>query len=432
MAIAPTSKDSLMDKISSNIPSTSKIPYPLSQLENNPRASFLKGEVGHYIFFWTCAGAIAGIGLGVASFYRSHRYRMWVKKQPTAVQLKILEKNNRLSSSGGASPGVATTRFNTLPRSIDTRVRIPFAGEYRPYQWYEWGPLKLWNNFGDYPWASALFMEVGKWSIRLSLLGAVTLSFESTFCLLFGYPLGTNAYIRGIAGFSTGYLVANLASEGVFFWWQTLGFALGLGALWTMATLYNPEWGELARENRFVIEMYSQGVHKSVRKYYRSKEVALELYEKDKQEKHEIYDEFMRLKHEELHRQRTGETNVDNVDLLATAPSQVLNEHWLLRFLFGRKKPVEVSKEINEMPYEERKQLERTMLGNTLALNYNQYPFKLLVRHRPQFYAMNKHKLRDDSDTAKLVQQRSEFKQKKKTNVFHQKLKKKVDLRILS
>ena len=205
----------LMDTITNKLPSNlKKLPYPLSEFENKPRSKYLDGEVGHYIFFWTCAGCLAGFGLGVASFYRRHRYRMWVRKQPHAVQLKLLQKNNM---SGNASSGIASTRLSTLPRAMDTRATLKYAGEYRPYQWYEWGPLKLWNNFADYPWASELFIESGKWSVRLALLCGTTLAFESSLCMLFGYPLGTSPTIRGIAGASTGYIVGTIASEGTTF-----------------------------------------------------------------------------------------------------------------------------------------------------------------------------------------------------------------------
>ena len=190
------------------------LPYPLSELEHNPRAEYRKGEAAHYCFFWTCAGTIAGVGLGFVSFYRRHRYRKWVHKQPQAVQLKILEKNSILQSPSGSSPGVGTTRFSTLPRAMDTRMKLPYSNEYRPYLWYEFGPLKLWNNLAYYPWASELFTEVGKWSIRLSLLTGVTLAFESGVAMLFGYPLGTNPWIRGLSGFCSGYFIGNIASEG--------------------------------------------------------------------------------------------------------------------------------------------------------------------------------------------------------------------------
>lgn len=199
--------------ISSNNNST--LPYPLSELECKQRAKFLEGEIGHYVFFWTCAGAIAGMGLGVASFYRRYRYRKWVRTQPQSVQLKILEKNNILQSGAAQeSTGVATTRFSTLPHAMDTRQTLRWSNEYRPYRWYEVGPLKLWNNLGNYPWGSELFTEVGKWSVRVSLLCGSTLAFESGFCLLFGYPLGINPFIRGAAGTCSGYFIGKIASEG--------------------------------------------------------------------------------------------------------------------------------------------------------------------------------------------------------------------------
>ena len=211
-------EDLIPQEIFSSVSSSilpSKLPYPLSEFENKPRSKYLDGEIGHYVFFWTCAGAIAGLGLGCASFYRRHRYRMWVRKQPQAVQLKILEKNNILQSGSLAeSQGIATSRFSTLPHAMDTRMTLPYTNEYRPYKWYELGPLKLWNNFAYYPWASELFTEVGKWSIRVSLLCATTLAFESGFCMLFGYPLGVNPYIRFAAGTFSGYFIGKIASEG--------------------------------------------------------------------------------------------------------------------------------------------------------------------------------------------------------------------------
>eukprot|EP01084_Bolivina_argentea_P139985 246208_1 len=412
------------------------LPYPISQLENNPRCKFKKHEIRHYIFFWTCAGAIAGLGLGVGSLYRQYRYFKWVRKQPIEVQLKLLEKNNILSSGGEASHGIATARFSTLPKTMDTRIKLSFASEYRPYRWYEVGPLKLWNNFGDYPWASSAFIEFGKWSVRVSLLCSLTLAFESSFCLLFGYPLGINPYIRGASGMGTGYIVAKIASEGVLFWYETLGIALGLGALWAAATLYYPDWGQLARNNQFVIEMYSTKLHKSVKKYYESKELVKQLYEKDRKDKLEIYDEFLTIRDDELNKRkpiiRYEESKIDNVDI-TVASTQVamknIEQHWFLKWFIGRRK-TEIPKEIEEMPYEERKKLEQRAIGGTIAVNYERYPFKILAKTQPQFYVMDNEKIRNQNDTVKFVNIMSQD-DNKKQNVFDQNEQNTNDLRDL-
>merc|ERR1711902_162531 len=120
---------------------------------------------------------------------------------------------------------------------------------------------------------------------------------------------GTNPWIRGTAGFCSGYFIGNIASEGVLFWYQSLGMSIGLGALWAAATLYNSEWGTIARENKFVIEMYSRGLHKSVVKHNKAKETVKELYAKDIQQKAEIYEELLQMQQAE----NGGDINVDEV-----------------------------------------------------------------------------------------------------------------------
>ena len=153
-----TSDANMMDTDQSKM-KWKELPYPLSRLENKPRCELPKGEVGHYIFFWTCAGAIGGLAVGFASFYRRHRYRMWLRKQPQTVQLKIMEKQNILNAGQQATtPGIATSRFSTLPRAMDPRIKLPYSSEYRPHPWHEWGILKLWNNMAYYPWASEMIV----------------------------------------------------------------------------------------------------------------------------------------------------------------------------------------------------------------------------------------------------------------------------------
>lgn len=187
------------------------------------------------------------------------------------------------------------------------------------------------------------------------------------------------------------------------FWYQSLGISIGLGALWAAATLYNPEWGGIARENKFVIEMYSRGLHKSVRKHEKAREVAKELYAKDIQQKAEIYDQLLQIKEEG----KSGNgLNVDEVDLLAAGTSsgfRAMEDSWFARWFLGKKELPKVSKEIDEMPYEQRKALEQETLGNIIAVNWNRWPLKGLQRHTPQWFKVDQEKLVKDSDTAKLV-----------------------------
>ena len=227
-----------------------------------------------------------------------------------------------------------------------------------------------------------------------------------------------------------------LRNTGVLFWYQSIGIAVGLGALWTLATLYDPNWGDKARENEFVIEMYSNGLHKSVQKYRKSKQVVQQLHEKDLQEKHEIYEEFLQLKQEEMSRKgrldEDGNTVIDDVDLLAAANFRDVKESWISRFFFG-KRNIEIPEEIDSMPYEQRKALEQTMLGDSLAVNYNAYPFKGFGRKAPQFFVLDQDRLRNESDTAKFVKMMRCDDKKKERNAFEQnKQIGKRDLRTLS
>ena len=211
-----------------------------------------------------------------------------------------------------------------------------------------------------------------------------------------------------------------------------------MGALWAFATLYNPNWGEIARDNRFVIEMYSKVIHKSVEKHYNAKDLTKQLYAKDIQQKHEIYDEFLRLKHEEEMRQKMGEENKEQIEaeMWATAHvKEIERNKWFAKLLHKDIDGIQVSKEIEEMPYEERKALEQKVLGESLAVNYNTWPFKGLARSSPQFFIMDQEKLRNESDTAKLVNTMRSDKQKK-PSPFNQTgngtIKKGNDLSILS
>lgn len=220
-----------------------------------------------------------------------------------------------------------------------------------------------------------------------------------------------------------------------------------MGALWGFATLYNPNWGEIARDNRFVIEMYSKGLHKSVEKHYNAKDLTKQLYAKDIQQKHEIYDEFLRLKHEEEQRQKlnrskeqNGEQNKEQnleemeVEMWATAHvKEVERNKWLAKLLHKDIDSIEISKEIDEMSYEERKLLEQKALGESLAVNYNTWPFKGLTRSSPQFFIMDQEKLRNESDTAKLVNTMHSEKHKKSSPFNEQSnMQKRNNLKILS
>ena len=210
------------------------------------------------------------------------------------------------------------------------------------------------------------------------------------------------------------------------FWYQSLGVAVGCGLLWAFGTIYAPDWGEKARKYHYVAEMYSDGLHKSVKKYHKSKHVSKQLYTKDMQDKFEVYEEMVRMKYEE------NNEKIEDIDLIAAAtPKQAIEDNWLVRKLWRRDKWVEVSKEIDEMPYEQRKQLEQGAIGDALAVNYNSWPFKGMKRYQPQFFSMNKDQVRGQSDTAKFVNQMS--KDKVSESPFNQKEETKMkDLRILS
>merc|ERR1712228_5946 len=198
----------------------------------------------------------------------------------------------------------------------------------------------------------------------------------------------------------------------------------------------DPAWGEKARENEFVIEMYSNGLHKSVKKYRKSKDVVQQLHAKDLQEKHEIYEEFLQLKQEEMSRKgrldEDGNSVIDEVDLLAAENFKQVKDSWISRLIF-RKRNIEIPEEIDSMPYEQRKALEQTMLGDSLAVNYNAYPFKGFERKAPQFFVLDRDRLRNENDTAKFVKMMKCDDEKKKLNAFEQnKQIGKRDLRILS
>merc|ERR1719245_724539 len=149
--------------------------------------------------------------------------------------------------------------------------------------------------------------------------------------------------------------------------------------------------------------MYSDGLHKSVKKYYKSKETVKELYKKDMQENHQIYDEILKLKANAFGRK--GDV-VEEVDKLAvTGSMDQLESNWLTRYLSkaSARNKIGISKDIEEMPYEQRKKLEQEALGNSIAVNYNSFPFKALSRKTPQFFRLDGNKIRNDSDTAQLV-----------------------------
>ena len=201
---------------------------------------------------------------------------------------------------------------------------------------------------------------------------------------------------------------------------------MALGTLWAFATVYNPNWGQIARDNQFVIEMYSKGIHKSVQKHYKAEELGKQLYAKEIQEKSEIYEEFLRVKFEEEAKNKGDETDVDTIDLLASLSMKEIENHWLVRFLLGKNREIEVSKEIDEMPYEQRKQLEKKALGDKLAVNYNTYPFKALDNAAPQFFVMDQDKLRNESDTAVLVN-RAKVNNREKPTAFDQNKSKKAN-----
>merc|ERR1712013_980436 len=166
----------------------------------------------------------------------------------------------------------------------------------------------------------------------------------------------------------------------------------------------------------------------------KSKQIARELYSKDLQQKHEIYEEFLQLKHVELNRKKGNE--VDDVDVLAVGsgePMRRMDENRFMRWLLGRKR-VAVSREIDEMPFEQRKALEQKTLGDTIAVNYDRYPFKQLARKAPQWFTMKQEKVRNESDTAQLVSDmKRESADSHRPNLFEQDVRAKgKDLRILS
>eukprot|EP00485_Elphidium_margaritaceum_P010076 CAMPEP_0202692300 /NCGR_PEP_ID=MMETSP1385-20130828/6709_1 /ASSEMBLY_ACC=CAM_ASM_000861 /TAXON_ID=933848 /ORGANISM="Elphidium margaritaceum" /LENGTH=438 /DNA_ID=CAMNT_0049347807 /DNA_START=21 /DNA_END=1337 /DNA_ORIENTATION=+ len=387
----------------------SRLPYPLNQLENKQRVTFRDGEFLHYLVFWSSAAGVAGIALGCLSSYRRHRYRKWVHKQPQAVQLKILEKQGVLASGiHNESPGLATARFTTLPNAMDTRPSLPYSGEYRPYQWYQFGPIKLWNNLSNYPWASEMFVELSKWMARTTLLCGGTLALECGMCALLGYPLGVNAYIRGSAGFMSGWLIASMASEGVLYYYQTFGIAALCGLLWYAVTKYDSHWGDYARQYVYLIEMYSPMVHRRMQRYNASKDIALQLFSKNVQEKHEVYEEFLAKKEEAI--KQYGKPMVEEEERqLKIAKMSDVQQSKMLKWWFEKKsKNIEVSKEIDEMPYEVRKQLEQKVIGDRIAVDFSRYPFKHLAQTPPVFYVMDKAKYRMQNDTARLVHQVSQ------------------------
>merc|ERR1719242_809878 len=129
-----------------------------------------------------------------------------------------------------------------------------------------------------------------------------------------------------------------------------------------------------------------------------------ELYAKDLKQKAEIYEELLRQK--ELEQLRGKGVTVDDVDLLATGTTsgfRAMEDSWYAKWFLGKKALPTVSKEIDEMPYEQRKALEQETLGSIIAVNWNRWPLKGLQRHTPQWFKVDQEKLVKDSDTAKLV-----------------------------
>ena len=138
------------------------------------------------------------------------------------------------------------------------------------------------------------------------------MTFESGICLLFGYPLGCNPFIRGAAG--TRYFISKIASEGMyhiifklnfFFFcmylyrsfllvsitWNCIdyGYFMGIGYS------YNPNWGEIARDNQFVIEMYQQRCINMLKNIMQQRKRQSSYISKICS-KHEIYEEFFEIK----------------------------------------------------------------------------------------------------------------------------------------
>ncbi len=204
-----------------------------------------------YRSFWTLSSVMSGVGIGVLSFLRRRRYRKWVLRQPKEEQLAILKHNQ-----GETSSNVPKSRFSHLPHAIDTRPIIAFSGDLRPSAWWEFGPLKFWNQKSVYPWASELVNETTKWGVRISLMTAMTLFLEIGACAYLMIPLGQNILLRGGSGALSGWFLSRAASEGMLSYFQSFYMALGMGIGWALITMWEPGSYHIAERNETVLAQW--------------------------------------------------------------------------------------------------------------------------------------------------------------------------------
>lgn len=363
------------------------------------RYIYTRGDLTHYWSFWSIGACCAGCMVGFGSFWRRRSYRRWVLKQPKDKQLEILKKNTMTTMrEGGGAAGKKSkngnisdiesskyiqSRFSTLPNAIDTRAVLSYSGDLRPSQWFEMGPLKFLNQRSNYPWASEFIMEICKWALRIGSITALTLGFESIGVYFLQYELGTNLYVRGICGGLTGFLVSRLASQGRLYLYQSLYMGISFGVAMAVFTYFNPDWAEKAQNNHTVITMTFPYLGK-----------AFDRREESEKNMQQLRLKWLKDNGEAIRRRIREDPNC--IGDLSFEERMIAQMDWRDA---AKLLNIELDDEIDEMPYEQRKQLHIKASGDEYNINYDSFPAKYFRREIPQYFVLDAQNVKHSSDT---------------------------------
>ena len=388
---------------------TDPIVEPLRPENAFDRHIYSRKELFHYWAFWTIGASFCGCGVGIVSFFKRRNYRRWVLSQPKDVQLKILAENTILTSEQVSIPrakmmasevttdttnaSIASSKYiqsrhSNLPKAMDTRPVLPYAGDWRPSQWFEFGPLRFLNQYSSYPWASELMVEMGKWAARLALMTGVILGAECSIIGLLHYQLGSNIAIRGISGAVGGWMISRIASEGRLYYYQSLYLAIGMGAALAILTFYQSDWAEIAKNNYTIVSMHVPMFDNA---YKRRAAAEREL-------------EQLQLKHVKDRSEALAEQLEANPELYETLSAEDKLFAYIDWKEYARYKNITLDDDIDVMPYEKRKEMQKKSSGNHLGVNYNSWPFKYFRKEMPQWHLLNSDNMADLSSTTQELE----------------------------
>ena len=167
--------------------------------------------------------------MGTISWFRSHRHRLKLAAKQGALAKKY---DPRTASPSAIKELNLRTSFTHSPNQpIDSRPILTYSHYGRPNAYWEFGAMKLWNMYSNYPLISEWVVQQTKWGFRMGALAALFLTTECAFSYYFCNDLGTNPYVRGFAGFISGIGVARMASQGFFlflfcFWLKICTFLI--------------------------------------------------------------------------------------------------------------------------------------------------------------------------------------------------------------